>query len=127
VGPVLDGRLAGRARTWITGVLAFLASIVEAFTGYLSQQNLDAQWIATNGNDAFNAAAIGAFFNLMNLGHMLLWHVVLLPLVLVGIVGLHIVLVQGRSRRLSTDGPSRWRAPCSNACWRARPSRAVIR
>src|SRR5215472_4122532 len=50
-----------RAMTWITGVVAFLASIVECFTGYLSQQNFDSQWIATNGKDAFNAAGIGAF------------------------------------------------------------------
>jgi hypothetical protein len=28
-----------RAMTWITGVLAFLASVVTCFTGYLSQQN----------------------------------------------------------------------------------------
>src|SRR5690348_9535922 len=43
-----------RTLTWITGVVAFLASIVECFTGYLSQQNFDSQWIATNGKDAFN-------------------------------------------------------------------------
>jgi hypothetical protein len=57
-----------RALTWITGVVAFLASIVECFTGYLSQQNFDSQWIATNGKDAFNAAGVSAFFNLMNFG-----------------------------------------------------------
>src|SRR5262249_13059308 len=34
-----------RALTWITGVVAFGASIVECFTGYLSQQNFDSQWI----------------------------------------------------------------------------------
>ena len=72
-----------RALTWITGVVAFLASIMECFTGYLSQQNFDSQWIATNGKDAFNAAGIGAFFNLMNFGQMLLWHVVLIPIMLV--------------------------------------------
>jgi len=85
-----------RARTWITGVLAFLVSIVEAFTGYLSQSNFDSQWIATNGKDAFNAAGVGGFFNLMNQGQMLLWHVVLVPLVLVAIVGIHILLVRYR-------------------------------
>ncbi len=85
-----------RARTWITGVIAFLASVVEAFTGYLSQQNFDSQWIATNGKDAFNAAGIGSFFNLMNFGQMLLWHVVLVPIVLVAIVGLHVVAVRAR-------------------------------
>ena len=82
--------------TWMTGVVAFLASIVECFTGYLSQQNFDSQWIATNGKDAFNAVGIGAFFNLMNFGQMLLWHVVLIPLILVALVGAHVLLVRMR-------------------------------
>jgi hypothetical protein len=85
-----------RALTWITGVVAFLASIVECFTGYLSQQNFDSQWIATNGKDAFNAAGIGAFFNLMDFGQMLLWHIVLIPLLLIALVGAHVLLVRMR-------------------------------
>jgi hypothetical protein len=85
-----------RARTWVTGVLAFMASIVLCFTGYLSQQNFDAQWISTNGKDAFNAAGVGAFFNLMNFGQMLLWHIVLLPILLIALVGAHILLVRVR-------------------------------
>jgi Cytochrome b(N-terminal)/b6/petB len=85
-----------RAITWITGMLAFLASIVTAFTGYLSQQNFDSQWIATNGKDAFNAVGVGAFFNVMNFGQMLMWHIVLLPLVLVAIIGAHILMVRVR-------------------------------
>jgi hypothetical protein len=85
-----------RALTWITGVVAFLAAIVECFTGYLSQQNFDSQWISTNGKDAFNAAGVGAFFNLMNFGQMLLWHVVLIPIILVALVGAHILLVRVR-------------------------------
>ena len=48
-----------RAMTWITGVVAFGACVVECFTGYLSQQNFDSQWIATNGKDAFNATGVG--------------------------------------------------------------------
>ena len=85
-----------RAVTWITGVVAFIASIVVCFTGYLSQQNFDSQWIATNGKDAFNAAGIGAFFNLMNFGQMLLWHVVLLPILLIAMIGAHVLLVRMR-------------------------------
>ena len=85
-----------RSLTWITGVVAFLASIVECFTGYLTQQNFDSQWIATNGKDAFNAAGIGAFFNLMNFGQMLLWHVVLIPILLIALVGAHVLLVRMR-------------------------------
>ena len=85
-----------RALTWITGVVAFLASVVECFTGYLSQQNFDAQWIATNGKDAFNAAGVGAFFNLMNFGQMLMWHIVLLPILLIALIGAHVLLVRIR-------------------------------
>jgi len=85
-----------RALTWITGVVAFLASILECFTGYLSQQNFDSQWISTSGKDAFNAAGVGAFFNLMNFGQMLLWHVVLIPIILISLVGAHVLLVRVR-------------------------------
>src|SRR6266566_3545764 len=85
-----------RALTWLTGVVAFVASVVECFTGYLTQQNFDSQWIATNGKDAFNAAGVGAFFNLMNVGQMLLWHVVLLPILLIALIGAHVLLVRVR-------------------------------
>jgi hypothetical protein len=85
-----------RAMTWITGVVAFVASIVECFTGYLSQQNFDSQWISTSGKDAFNSVGVGAFFNLMNFGQMLMWHIVLVPLILVAVVGAHVLMVRVR-------------------------------
>ena len=85
-----------RALTWITGVVAFAASVVECFTGYLSQQNFDSQWISASGKDAFNAAGIGAIWRAMDFGQMLLWHVVLVPVVLVAIVGAHVLLVRYR-------------------------------
>jgi hypothetical protein len=113
-----------RALTWITGVVAFGASIVECFTGYLSQQNFDSQWIATNGKDAFNAVGVGAFFNLMNFGQMLLWHVVLIPLLLVALVGAHVLLVRvrGVSHPLPASRPAgrfRLRSPLERKAARA--------
>src|SRR5487761_598730 len=86
--------LGRRAMTWMTGVVAFVASVVECFTGYLSQQNFDSQWIAASGKDAFNSVGVGAFFNVMNTGQMLMWHIVLLPVVLIAIVGAHVLLVR---------------------------------
>ncbi len=80
----------------MTGVIAFVASVVECFTGYVSQQNFDSQWISTSGKDAINATGLGGFFNLLNFGQMLLWHVVLLPVVLVALVGAHVLLVRVR-------------------------------
>ena len=96
-----------RTLTWITGVVAFLASIIECFTGYLSQQNFDSQWIATNGKDAINATGLGSFFNLLNFGQMLMWHIVLIPIALVALVGGHVLLVRvrGVSHPLPTKRP----------------------
>jgi len=85
-----------RALTWISGALSFLLSIPLAFTGYLTQQNLDSQWIGGQAKDGLNAAGIGAFFNPLNYGQMLLWHVVLLPLAVMLLVAGHILLVRRR-------------------------------
>ena len=50
--------------------------------------------ISTQAKDGINATGGGAFFNVLNLGQMLMWHIVLLPLVLVALTGLHVVLVR---------------------------------
>ncbi|MEO6703159.1 MAG: cytochrome b N-terminal domain-containing protein [Jatrophihabitantaceae bacterium] len=83
-----------RALTWVTGAVAFLGSIGTAFTGYLSQSNFDSQWIAGQAKDGLNSVGIGAEFNVLNTGQMLLWHVLLLPLVLGVLVVLHVILVR---------------------------------
>jgi ubiquinol-cytochrome c reductase cytochrome b subunit len=85
-----------RALTWITGAIAFVISIATAFTGYLSQQNFDSQWIGGQAKDGLNASGIGAFFNVLNFGQMLMWHIVLLPLA-VGLLAVwHVLLVRKR-------------------------------
>ena len=83
-----------RAMTWITGAVAFVGSIATAFTGYLSQTNFDSQWISTQAKDGLNSVGVGAVFNVLNLGQMLLWHIVLLPLIVGVLVVLHIILVR---------------------------------
>ena len=85
-----------RALTWITGVVAFLISIATAFTGYVVQTNFDSQWISTQAKDGINATGAGAFWNVLNLGQMLLWHIMLLPLGVGIIVVLHVILVRLR-------------------------------
>ncbi len=84
----------GRARTWVTGAIVFLVSIATAFTGYLSQQNFDSQWIATQGKDGLNAVGIGAFFNVTNFGQMYTYHVILLPIVVIALAVWHVLLVR---------------------------------
>ena len=83
-----------RAMTWVTGAVAFLGSIGTAFTGYLSQSNFDSQWISTQAKDGLNSVGIGAVFNVLDTGQMLLWHVMLLPLVIGVLIVLHVILVR---------------------------------
>jgi hypothetical protein len=99
-----------RALTWMTGVVAFAASVLECFTGYVSQQNFDSQWISTSGKDAFNSVGVGAFFNVMNFGQMLMWHIVLIPVILVAVVGAHVLLVRVRGVSHPIDASAAARA-----------------
>src|SRR6202034_3929921 len=127
-----------RALTWMTGVVAFLLSVIECFTGYVSQQNFDSQWISTSGKDAFNSVGVGAFFNVMNFGQMLMWHIVLVPIVLVAIIGAHVLLVRVRGvshplpTTLATPGRGSLRqrrramAQADAAPWRGAARRADI-
>ena len=86
----------GRSRTWMSGAITFLVAVPCAFTGYLSQQNFDAQWIAVNAKDAVNTIGVGAFFNVLNFGQMYGLHILLLPIAVVGLVAFHVVLVRLR-------------------------------
>jgi ubiquinol-cytochrome c reductase cytochrome b subunit len=85
-----------RAMTWITGAFCFLASIGTALSGYVIQQNLDSQWISTQAKDGLNSVGVGAYFNVMDFGQMLMWHIVLLPLAVGVLVAVHVLLVRRR-------------------------------
>jgi quinol-cytochrome oxidoreductase complex cytochrome b subunit len=85
-----------RAMTWVTGAVAFLGSIGTAFTGYLVQSNFDSQWISTQAKDGLNSVGVGAWFNVLDYGQMLLFHVVLLPLVIGVLTIWHVLLVRRR-------------------------------
>ncbi|MEE1784937.1 cytochrome b N-terminal domain-containing protein [Streptomyces sp. SP17BM10] len=85
-----------RAMTWMTGAVCFLTSIGAAFTGYLVQQNFDSQWISGQAKDGLNSVGIGAWFNVLDFGQMLMWHIVLLPLVLGLLTAWHVLLVRRR-------------------------------
>ena len=83
-----------RAMTWMTGAVAFLASVGTAFTGYVITTNFNAQWIAFESKDVMNAVGLGAIFNVADLGQMILLHVCLLPAGLGLIVIMHVLLVR---------------------------------
>jgi hypothetical protein len=84
----------GRARVWMTGAITFLLAVPTALTGYVSQQNFDAQWISTQAKDGLNSVGVGAFFNVTNFGQMYSYHVLLLPIAVVALVSAHVLLVR---------------------------------
>ncbi len=86
----------GRSLTWVTGVVTFLVSIATAFTGYVSQTNFDSQWISTQAKDGINSTGAGSFFNVLNFGQMLMWHIVLLPLAAVVLTAVHVLMVRAK-------------------------------
>jgi len=96
----------GRATTWIVGVVIFIVGLVTGFTGYVSQQNLDAQWIAINAKDGINATGAGAFFNVLDFGQMYGIHVMLLPILVTTLVVLHVVQVRMRGVVRPIEAPS---------------------
>ncbi len=84
----------GRWLSWLVGALAFGAAMITGLTGFLSQSSWDAQWIAVQAKDAMNAAGVGQFFNTMNTGQILMLHIVVLPLVLGILVGIHVLQIR---------------------------------
>ena len=91
----------GRGFTWVTGVLAFLLSIVTAFTGFLMMTNWDGQYIGQQAKDAFNAMGIGAVWNVMDVGQQFTMHVV----VTTGLLGFVVLVHLGQIRRRGVVPP----------------------
>jgi ubiquinol-cytochrome c reductase cytochrome b subunit len=90
------GWRGGRGWTWVTGVLAFILTILTAFTGFLMMTNWDSQWIAQQAKDAFNALGIGAIWNMMDAGQQITMHVVVTVGLLLFVVSVHIALIRRR-------------------------------
>ena len=84
----------GRARVWVSGAITFLVAMPTALTGYISQQNFDAQWISIQAKDAMNAVGVGAFFNVTNFGQVYSYHVLILPIAVLALVVAHILLLR---------------------------------
>lgn len=103
----------GRGLTWLLGAVAFLIAIPTAFTGFLINGDLYSQWNAVQAKDGLNAMGLG-WVNLTNSGQMLGMHIVVLPLTLAVVIGLHITMVRLKSvvppypekTNLSTEGGS---------------------
>jgi len=88
----------GRRKTWFAGALSFGVAMFTGLTGFLSQTNWDAQWVAVQSKDAMNALGVGGLFNPMNTSQVVTLHIVVLPLLVVILVGIHLYFIR-------RDGP----------------------
>ncbi len=84
----------GRWKTWFVGTITFVIAALAALTGFLAQTNWDSQWIAVQAKDLMNAVGLGALFNPMNIGQVLSIHLIVLPLLIAALVGIHLLLVR---------------------------------
>lgn len=76
------------------GIIAFMTATLSALTGFLAQTNWDSQWIAVQAKDLFNAVGLGSLFDPMNIGQVLSVHLIVLPLLLIVLVGVHLIFVR---------------------------------
>src|SRR3954463_1547784 len=68
-----------RGLTWVTGVVAFVASIGAAFTGYLTQSNFSSQWISGEAKDGINSIGVGGVMKGVKPPPRLVWGNGVLP------------------------------------------------
>jgi ubiquinol-cytochrome c reductase cytochrome b subunit len=90
----------GRWRTWFVGALAFGVAMFTGLTGFLLQTNWDAQWIAVQSKDVVNALKTKNLFKPMNTSQVLTLHIIVLPLLVLVLVGVHLCFIR-------RDGPVR--------------------
>lgn len=94
-----------REFTWLIGVALFVTTMVFGFTGYLLPWNQLSYWATTVGTEVVGAVPfVGEWLKEVTLGgpnvgqetlsRFFLIHVAILPWVLVGLVGLHLVLMR---------------------------------
>jgi ubiquinol-cytochrome c reductase cytochrome b subunit len=93
-----------REITWVTGVILLLATLGMGFTGYLLPWNQRAYWATTVGTEiAGTVPLVGDFFvrvlrggselSAVTLARFFSVHIWFLPVVIIGLIGVHLYLV----------------------------------
>ncbi len=103
-----------RELTWVSGVLIFILTITFGFTGYLLPWNQIAFWATTVGTESANKVpVIGGWLQYFlrggdavtgeTLSRFFVVHVIILPWILTGLIGIHLFLM--RLNNISTLEP----------------------
>jgi ubiquinol-cytochrome c reductase cytochrome b subunit len=83
-----------RRLTWVIGVLMLFVVLAETEFGYILRGDFSSQWRGLQGADFYNGAGAGGWINPLNYGQVFGIHIAMIPLMLLGLVGLHYLLVR---------------------------------
>ncbi len=85
-----------RKDTWVVGVLLLLVTLITYAFGVGLNNTVVAQYNDKSAAGFWNSLLLGYIVNPENLGAVLGWHVMVVPLILVVLVGVHFILVERR-------------------------------
>lgn len=83
-----------RRLTWVIGVLMLFVVLAETEFGYILRGDFSSQWRGLQGADFYNGTGAGGWINPLNYGQVFGIHIATIPLALIGLVGLHYLLVR---------------------------------
>jgi ubiquinol-cytochrome c reductase cytochrome b subunit len=83
-----------RRLTWVFGALMFFFVLAEAEFGYVLRGDFSSQWRALQGADLYNGTGAGAWLNNLNYRQIYGIHLVVVPLIIIGLLFFHYLLVR---------------------------------
>lgn len=83
-----------RRLTWVIGVLMMFIVLAETEFGYILRGDFSSQWRSLQGADFWNGAGAGNWINALSYGQVFGIHVAMIPLLILGLLGLHYLLVR---------------------------------
>src|SRR5512146_2604443 len=83
-----------RRLTWVLGALMFLFVLAESEFGYVLRGDFSSQWRSLQGADLYNGSTLGQIINNLNYAQVYGVHIIIVPLVIIGLLFLHYGLVR---------------------------------
>jgi hypothetical protein len=83
-----------RRLSWVLGVLMLFVVLAETEFGYVLRGDFSSQWRGLQGADFYNGGRLGWYLNPLNYRQIYGVHIVIIPMVIVGLLFLHYVLVR---------------------------------
>jgi ubiquinol-cytochrome c reductase cytochrome b subunit len=83
-----------RRLTWMLGVFMLFLALAETEFGYALRGDYSSQWRSLQGADFYNGGGLGHMINPLNYSQIYGIHIVVVPLVIIGLLSLHYLLVR---------------------------------